>query len=228
MGSTIRIYLRPPKDMLYTNSQILLHNPTETPLVKEMGLTLQAGHETKFRIMPDKIDANENIRSIKPAYRQCVFNNENPLLYYRTYSRRNCEMECEAQLYLEKCNCIKYYMPRIYSNSSVCGIKDDPCIRNISRSSTEFKSKEMTCIDICMPSCFDLTFLPVSFSAPIVTEDFKIRERFIETYNRSYAESNIAIVNFYYKENSFRSSIKSQYIGITEFLCEFLGPFFTL
>lgn len=170
--------------------------------------------------MPDKSDASDDIRSIKPEYRQCVFNNENPLLYYRTYSRRNCEMECEAQLYLEKCNCIKYYMPRIYSNLSVCGLKDLPCIQNISRISNAFKSKELTCIDICKPSCFDLTFLPVSFGAPLVTQSFKIREKLLEEFNESYAESNIAIVNFYYKDNSFRSNVKSQYIGITEFLCK--------
>lgn len=197
--------------------KILLHNPTETPQIKELGLILETGHESKFRISTDKIDASPEIRGIKPELRQCLFTQEGNLLYFRTYSKRNCEMECEAARYIEQCKCIMHYMPRIYSNATLCNLHDFRCIDQI----TSFSETQRSCAEMCLPGCFDLTFLPVAFSAPIDhSNHFMVSEKSLSKYKNEYTSKNLAIVHFYYKDNSFRSYMQSQYIGMTEFLCE--------
>lgn len=39
----------------------------------------------------------------------------NKTLYYRTYTLKNCEMECEARIMLDFCKCVLYFMPSKYS-----------------------------------------------------------------------------------------------------------------
>lgn len=199
--------------------KLLLHNPTETPLLKELGLFLPPGQESKFRISAEKIDASPEIRNIKQSRRRCLFNDEGKLLYFRTYSKRNCEMECEAARYIRYCNCIKHYMPRIYRNVSLCNLQDVKCIANIG-SASETANQEKTCAESCLPGCFDLTFIPVAFPIPFSTNYFDVSDKFLNKFRKEYAVKNMAIFHFYYKENSYWSNIQSQYIGMTEFLCK--------
>lgn len=44
--------------------------------------------------------------------RQCFFNKERALRFYKVYSQKNCEMECIANFTFAKCGCVKFSMPR--------------------------------------------------------------------------------------------------------------------
>ncbi|XP_055844441.1 pickpocket protein 28-like [Episyrphus balteatus] len=198
--------------------KISLHSPTETPQLRETGLLLQAGFETKMRIMPVKSEAGTELRSIRKEYRQCIFNDESKLIYYRFYTKRNCEMECDAKLLVKSCNCVTFYMPKLFPNVSKCGIKEKPCVEGVMKRSYVRDVQEMECHDYCLPSCFDLTFLPDFFLAPISHKGFSIRQQLIQNMSNEYASQNIAVAHMYFKENTFRSSVKTQFIGITDFL----------
>ncbi|XP_055910461.1 pickpocket protein 28-like [Eupeodes corollae] len=198
--------------------KISLHSPTETPQLRETGLLLQPGYETKVRINAVKSEAGTGLRYIRRKHRQCIFNDESKLIYYRFYTKRNCEMECDAKLMYKNCNCVTFYMPKVYPNVSRCGIRDRPCVEGVMRRSHVRDEQEMECHDFCLPSCFDLTFLPDFFSAPISHKGFSIQSQLIQNMSNQYASQNIAVVNMYFKENTFRSSYKQQFIGITDFL----------
>lgn len=198
--------------------KVILHNPTETPAVKELGLYIPTGQETKFRIRVSKLDSTPDIKSVAVSRRQCVFNDEGELLYFQSYSRSNCEMECQAARYIKYCNCIEPYMPRIYSNATLCGLKDLNCIRNIGFFT---ESLEQTCAEMCLPGCFELTYDSSSFSVPFSINTFGVKDKFLNTFTKDYAAKNLAIFHFYYRDYSFKTFIQSQYIGMTEFLCEF-------
>lgn len=43
--------------------------------------------------------------------RQCYFESERHLTYYKTYTQRNCELECFANFTIKKCNCSPFFMP---------------------------------------------------------------------------------------------------------------------
>lgn len=209
--------------------KVLLHNPTETPLIKELGLIIQAGYESKFRILAEKMDASPEIKDIKVSSRNCLFTSEVNLLYFRTYSKRNCEMECEAAMFLRHCNCIRHYMPRIYGNVSICGLSDLKCIEKKITSYKGEREEEKSCNEICLPGCFDLTFLPDSFSADLESgNNFMVKDDFVEKFDKNHVTKNLALVHFYYKDNSYRGYMQSQYIGMTEFLCMYFCAIYEL
>ena len=94
--------------------QFRLHNPIETPKVAEFGHFLSPGKEYRVIIKPTVTKASTAIKGIPIKKRQCVFSNETYLKYYRTYTQRNCALECEANYTLEMCHCVPYYLPSNY------------------------------------------------------------------------------------------------------------------
>lgn len=90
---------------------MLLHSPVETPQIADFALTLSPGVETRVIITPHIADADKSILKISPKIRRCYFLNEKKLRYYRTYTQRNCMLECEANFTLKYCACMQYYMP---------------------------------------------------------------------------------------------------------------------
>lgn len=46
-----------------------------------------------------------------PFRRQCYFNDERYLRYFRSYSQSNCQVECLTNYTINKCGCAKFWMP---------------------------------------------------------------------------------------------------------------------
>ncbi|XP_037930550.1 pickpocket protein 28-like, partial [Teleopsis dalmanni] len=116
LGFTVMLNLEP--DEYYCSSsngmgfKIFLHSPTETPHVKEVGLFLAAGMESKLRIHAEKFETDLKLRSMRKDYRKCLFDTEGDLVYFSYYTKRNCEMECLTNMIMKHCGCVTYYMPR--------------------------------------------------------------------------------------------------------------------
>lgn len=47
----------------------------------------------------------------KYSRRNCYFENERYLRYFRAYNQFNCELECWANVSLKYCGCVKFSMP---------------------------------------------------------------------------------------------------------------------
>lgn len=91
--------------------QVRLHNPVETPKVADFGFLVSAGEEYRVTIRPIISNASPSLRKIPENKRQCLFSNEKYLKFYRTYTQRNCALECEANYTLATCSCVPYYLP---------------------------------------------------------------------------------------------------------------------
>lgn len=90
---------------------MLLHNPVETPKIAEYAFAITPGEETRILVTPQISTAVETIISVPQKKRKCYFTAERKLLYYRTYTQRNCILECEANFTRKICQCVQYYMP---------------------------------------------------------------------------------------------------------------------
>lgn len=197
--------------------KIAQHSPNEAPNVRETGLLLAAGFETKIRISPEKTMTEQHLRSIDKRYRHCLFHNEGDLLFFSHYTQRNCELECVAQMMMKHCGCLSFYMPKVYFNATTCSINDVTCVERVRLNTNPFEPD--VCRNVCLPSCYDLTFSADFFWAPLSHDDFFITNRKVQTLSPQYAVKNIAVVNTYFKENSYRSNIQTEFIGISDFLC---------
>ncbi|XP_023169258.1 pickpocket protein 28 [Drosophila hydei] len=200
--------------------KVLVHNPAELPKVSNYGFVVSAGREARIPIEPVYEDATPSIRSIKKAVRRCLFSDENDLSYYRTYSRKNCELECEAKLLLRECSCVLYYLPRIDPAARVCGPNDNNCTNRV-QTEIESSKTNLSC-ENCWPGCFELTYKSVMSSSTIVAgpsyqNGEQLPEHLFNT-SRTGEVNELAILHFYYLTNNFRSTTKSEMFGFTEFL----------
>jgi len=186
--------------------------------VKEAGLISAIGYETNYRIEMVRAEAVPAIRSISRDGRQCLFKNEKELIFYRIYTRLNCENECLAAFLYDTSSCIPFDHPLIYSNASICSMGDTSCVRRAQRASN--RPGWAKCRQQCLPSCFDLNYLASGFSFPLASNNFQLANALVESFNKSYLSKNIAVINVYFRESVYYGNTKNAYVGLTEFLCE--------
>ncbi|XP_055644078.1 pickpocket protein 28 [Toxorhynchites rutilus septentrionalis] len=200
--------------------KLLLHNPTETPKMAEYAQYIQVGTENRIIVNPKISDASYLIRKVAQAQRQCVFANEANLSYFRTYSRNNCEMECEARLIQENCGCVLYYMPKLREDTKICSKADAGCYEEIKSSIALTANTSLMCS--CLPGCFEISYSMYLTTAELCIGKFKIREKLL-TQNDSYARANIALVYIFFSDTYFRSFTKGELVGFTDFLSNIGG-----
>nr|XP_036227726.1 pickpocket protein 28-like [Bactrocera oleae] len=201
-----------------TGLKVITHNPIDTPHVKETGLSVQPGYQHRFRLNIDSSKALPSTRSITPQRRQCLFNNELELLYFRYYTRRNCEMECDSKYFLRRCQCIPYHMPLIYQNASVCHVKDFNC-ESIAEAEVN-DEQHVSCKRECLPGCFNLEYFPTVYRTPLANTSFVFKDKFFGNFTKKEIHENFALVQVYFADDLFRSKVRSPYTSFTDYLSQ--------
>lgn len=140
------------------------------------------------------------------------------LIKLSTYSRKNCEMECESRIYERECNCVLYYMPRISEDVNICGNSDMICTMNIKRLLEQKYNSSYSCT--CLPACFAIAYGAEISMAPIIPNGFGFHDSFLLENDLQKSIKDLAIVQIYFRGSSFRSQTKEELVGLTEFLCK--------
>lgn len=113
------------KDLLLENKcyyhgkrfRIMVHQPNETPHVPNAGIYISYDRNTstalKIRIKNEK--SFENMRNINPNVRNCLFEDEKDLWYFKSYSRTHCEIECiNHDMYNPTCRAVEEPRPKAH------------------------------------------------------------------------------------------------------------------
>lgn len=122
---------------------------------------------------------------------------------------QNCEMECQAKIFLRFCGCIRYFLPRFYDDIIICGRSDDECVKDVTDKIQTRPNSSFSCK--CLPGCFEISYDAEVSMAPLL-QNAPILQK------RELSEPNVSIVHIFYKNNYFRSQKKEELIGFTEFL----------
>lgn len=72
--------------------------------------------EAEILIKPTLTYTSGDLRSYTPKQRQCFFNSDRRLRFYKIYSKNNCESECLANFTNQECGCVKFSQPSNYLN----------------------------------------------------------------------------------------------------------------
>ncbi|XP_031637928.1 pickpocket protein 28-like [Contarinia nasturtii] len=83
----------------------------------------------KIKIKPKLVITSSDLRDHSPIQRQCFFENERKLRFYKMYTQNNCELECLANFTRIECECVKFSMPRD-AETRICGVYGLKCLRN--------------------------------------------------------------------------------------------------
>lgn len=78
------------------DGMISIHSPDDLPTNFDgtQFSYLYYGSATEVLITPKVIETDENLRSHSPQARQCYFEGERKLKFFKIYTQRNCEFEC--------------------------------------------------------------------------------------------------------------------------------------
>lgn len=92
---------------------ITIHLPNELPTIGKNTYFISAYSQNEGIILvaPNLIATSPALRDYDPHVRQCFFNSERKLRFYRHYTQMNCESECLANYTLDKCECVHFAMP---------------------------------------------------------------------------------------------------------------------
>ncbi|XP_072934740.1 pickpocket protein 28-like [Epargyreus clarus] len=197
-----------------TGFKILLHNPTETPKIAKLGEIYGPGIEARAAIQPRILDAQPALRYIDIDKRLCLFSSEIDLVFYRTYTLKNCEMECEARIMLDLCKCVLYYMPK-NKTTRVCGKADAKCYNNLRKYMPEGRARAC---EECLPACTEISYVERLSSAPLNKALFGQYAQYLTNKTPEYFVNNMLVIHFYFEDNAFMRLTKGEIFGLTEFL----------
>ena len=91
--------------------KIILHTPSEVPEVSKHYFRVPTFQEVMMSVKPQMITTSDDLIGYKPNRRQCYFNSERQLRFFKVYTQRNCELECLSNFTRTECGCVKFSMP---------------------------------------------------------------------------------------------------------------------
>lgn len=99
--------------------KITLHTPGEVPQVSKHYFRVPYLQEVLVAVRPNMITTSDGLRHYEPNRRQCFFDSERNLKFFKVYTQRNCELECLSNFTKTECGCVKFSMPRKFACESM-------------------------------------------------------------------------------------------------------------
>lgn len=107
--------------------RLSLHSPVELPQMSKQFYSIPFQKQTTISVMPHMLYSSKDVKGYDPISRQCFFNEEKNLKFFKTYTKSSCELECQAEHTLSLCGCVKFSMPHD-NNSVICDHTKLDCI----------------------------------------------------------------------------------------------------
>ncbi|KAG8258305.1 hypothetical protein J6590_032233 [Homalodisca vitripennis] len=206
--------------------KVVLHNSVETPKMNAFATLLEPGIESRMIVDPLIMTSTEQFQRIPVQKRNCVFGSERNLSFYRTYTQRNCALECEAKFTLDACNCVLYYMPKNES-TRICSRTDQDCAQralkamelrliddgNISASLNTSRTKACG----CKPGCFAVAY-KIKQSTSKLTSKNDIDKELLGEKDTTYFSKNMAVLHVFFTETQYTAHQRGELFGFTELL----------
>nr|XP_029720869.1 pickpocket protein 28-like [Aedes albopictus] len=201
--------------------KVLLHMPNEYPQLLNQHFRVPLNQEVAVSVTPRMIITSESIQSYKPNRRQCFFNNERYLKFFKDYTQSNCELECLANFTLRRCGCVKFSMPRS-PKVKICGVTMEKCyeIATVELLEMEVKYREnprLKNLDDCncLPSCTS-----VQYNTEISQASFEWKRLLpvVKTFGDSLKGVQVSYLIVFFKDAQFIPVKRSELFGLTDFL----------
>lgn len=126
--------------------RVFIHKPNEIVTPLHEFVYLNYDEMINFRILPHSHRTDFSLKRFLPDLRKCYFEGERQLKFFKTYTKILCEWESLTNLTLERCNCVKFAMPRD-NQTRVCSLSELECADKIRLGLTK-----------CYSPCVDVTY----------------------------------------------------------------------
>lgn len=95
----------------YQGYNLILTTPGETLKQSRNSFRVPLSEKTKIAIKPILTITSDGLRNYEPNQRQCFYQHERQLRFFKLYTQSNCEEECLANYTKNECGCVKFSMP---------------------------------------------------------------------------------------------------------------------
>ena len=147
---------------------MVAHLPCEVPQFNKQFYRFPFGKSTTLILRPTMIDTI-NLEGYKPELRQCYYEGEKKLLFFKNYTRLNCQLECTSRWTLDHCGCVHFSSPCLW-NESICDKNQSRyCYKeqkkNLTNENMKNSLKSSRSLDDrsniicgCLPACTSLSY----------------------------------------------------------------------
>lgn len=145
-----------------SNSQgakIVFHAPGDIPNLSKQYFRISPNQEMIMSVKPNMMITSEQLHAYDPKRRQCYFQDERPLHFFRRYTQVNCELECLTNYTVQQCGCVKFAMPRNKS-TRICGLKSMECYKKAAIELFNPYEGDLYFLNNCdcIPACTSLSY----------------------------------------------------------------------
>ncbi|XP_053964606.1 pickpocket protein 28 isoform X1 [Anastrepha ludens] len=207
--------------------KVFLTSPESVPVTTGNYILVPHGDEVMVSVLPHYVISTDNLHDFSPEKRQCYFNDERYLRYFRFYSQSNCQVECLTNYTINKCGCAKFWMPKPH-DVPVCSVEDISCydtaqselrilIQNQTIQATMDPSMKIICD--CMPACTSLDYNVEISSARY--DLAKTIQAFREVYEHTdFLGSRLSV---YFKEHQFTAIKRTVLFSVATLIANWGG-----
>lgn len=110
-----------PNACFYQSSgfRLYLSSIGEAPIISRKYSFINPEEDVQIILEPTLITASDDLRKYDPNNRQCFFNSESQLRFFKIYTQNNCELESVANFTLLACGCVRFSMPYVWTLNHV-------------------------------------------------------------------------------------------------------------
>lgn len=105
---------------------LIFHLPNEVPTPFHKRYPLEYGSMKKFDVSVVSKQSDVTMRGFTPRSRDCYFDGERELKFFKTYTKAHCDWECMTNYTLSTCGCVKFSMPRD-NKTRICTLSESRC-----------------------------------------------------------------------------------------------------
>ncbi|XP_075972068.1 pickpocket protein 28-like [Anticarsia gemmatalis] len=209
---------------LNSGFKIYIHHPADLPRSSLYYYAVLNKQVSSMALSFSILNTSETLRNYDPEIRQCYFNDERYLRYFKIYTASNCKIECLTNYTYARCGCVAFYMPFATKNAT-CKLRDLNCVIEAQEAFLPGHTNstvEKSCL--CLPACNT-----IDYDAEILKTDFKLKESLVadaKVRNRTSVfqdEGDFSKLEMYFKRSQFVSMHRSELFGLTDFLANIGG-----
>jgi acid-sensing ion channel, other len=184
----------------------VVHSPFDFPDAFEdlKFCAFDYGKNLDILITPQVISTDSDLIHVAPEKRNCFFDGEKELEYFKTYTKLNCEMECYARYLNQTIKCTPFYFIRDDS-ATVCDLNK---IKDIIIYADSTQLRRCNCLDRCDSVKYDFQVIGTRLKGN------ESREKRFE-----YATDEVSL-SFRFKDSEFISKRRYQPLTVVEFLAQ--------
>nr|XP_034834374.1 pickpocket protein 28-like [Maniola hyperantus] len=210
--------------------KILLHTPSDLPRPSQQYIRVPIYQGVTIAFTATLEFTSDGLEVFTPFGRQCYFEDERSLAYFKLYTQSNCEYECLTNFTYARCGCVHFSMPH-GPDMAVCNVGSLKCMNKaeMELSTMDIEDEGSGNVTIqeaiqiadacnCLPACTSITY----DTEVVQTELHEVERHSYEFKNNSrggyITESKVSQVVLYFKRPLFDIAKRSELYGTSDIL----------